>query len=67
MAKITVAYFRKIYNDFLNEKITMSRMIELLNEKANQEELKCKSCGNVLEDYAIIETGLCTACFTCNA
>ena len=27
----------------------------------------CKICGRVLEDYAIKESELCTACFTTNA
>lgn len=29
--RITLSYFRKVYKDFLDEKITMSKMIELLN------------------------------------
>ena len=28
---ITLSYFRKVYKDFLDEKITMSKMVELLN------------------------------------
>ena len=39
MARITVSYFRKVYNDFANDRITMSRMVELLNEKASEEKL----------------------------
>jgi hypothetical protein len=29
--RITLSYFRKVYKDFLDEKITMSKMVELLN------------------------------------
>lgn len=29
--------------------------------------LKCKSCGKELDEIAIPETELCTACFTSNA
>jgi ABC-type transport system involved in Fe-S cluster assembly fused permease/ATPase subunit len=32
--KITLSYFRKIYQDFIDEKITMSKMVELLNQRA---------------------------------
>ena len=32
--KITLSYFRKVYQDFLDEKITMSKMVELLNQRA---------------------------------
>jgi hypothetical protein len=35
--KITMSYFRKVYKDFLDEKITMSRMVELLNEKLEED------------------------------
>ena len=35
--KITLSYFRQVYKDFVDEKITMSRMVELLNEQANKE------------------------------
>ena len=31
--KITMSYFRRLYKDFVDEKITMSRMVELLNEQ----------------------------------
>lgn len=36
--KITLSYFRQVYKDFVDEKITMSRMVELLNEQANREQ-----------------------------
>lgn len=36
--KITLSYFRRVYQDFMDEKITMSRMVELLNEQANKEQ-----------------------------
>lgn len=32
--KITLSYFRKVYQDFVDEKITMSKMVELLNQRA---------------------------------
>ena len=32
--KITLSYFRKVYQDFIDEKITMSKMVELLNQRA---------------------------------
>lgn len=35
--KITLSYFRQVYKYFVDEKITMSRMVELLNEQANKE------------------------------
>ena len=66
MAKITVAHFRRFYNEFMNEKITMSRMVEKLNEVA-QDKTTCKSCGKELDAHAIKETGLCSPCFTSNA
>lgn len=37
MAKITVSYFRKVYNQFSEEKISMSRMVEMLNEESDRE------------------------------
>jgi hypothetical protein len=37
-SKITLSYFRSVYKDFVDEKITMSRMVELLNEQANREQ-----------------------------
>ena len=66
MAKITVSFFRKVYNQFLNEEITMSRMVEMFNERA-EDKSTCKSCGNELDAHALPQTGLCTSCFTCNA
>ncbi len=66
MSKITISYYRKVYKEFIDEKISMSRMIELLNEKANST-LVCKSCKRELDAHALPETGLCTACFTTNA
>lgn len=32
--KITLSYFRKVYQDFVDEKITMSKMVELFNQRA---------------------------------
>jgi hypothetical protein len=32
--KITLSYFRKVHQDFVDEKITMSKMVELLNQRA---------------------------------
>jgi hypothetical protein len=66
MAKITVAYFRKVYKDFVDEKITMSRMVELFNEKAKDNSI-CTRCFKEYDDNALSQTGLCTACFTRNA
>lgn len=66
MAKITVSYFRKVYKEFLDEKITMSRMIEKFNERAEDKDV-CKRCKEPFDDFALRETGLCTGCFTCNA
>ena len=34
--KITLSYFRRVYQDFVDEKITMSRMVELLNEREEE-------------------------------
>lgn len=64
--KITVSHFRKFYDMFMNENISMSRMVEMMNEVAHNKQI-CKSCGYALDAHAIEETGLCTACFTSNA
>lgn len=66
MAKITVSHFRKFYDLFSREKITMSRMIEMLNEVA-EDKTVCRNCKNELDAQALKQTGLCTACFTSNA
>jgi hypothetical protein len=34
--RITLSYFRRVYQDFVDEKITMSRMVELLNEREEE-------------------------------
>ena len=34
--RITLSYFRRVYLDFVDEKITMSRMVELLNEREDE-------------------------------
>jgi hypothetical protein len=36
--KITLSYFRRVFKDFVDEKITMSRMVELLNTQIKQQE-----------------------------
>jgi hypothetical protein len=36
--RITLSRFRRIYQDFVDEKITMSRMVELLNEQEEQDD-----------------------------
>ena len=36
--RITISYFRRVYQDFVDEKITMSRMVELLNEQEEQDD-----------------------------
>jgi len=36
--RITLSYFRRVYQDFVDEKITMSRMVELLNEQEEQDD-----------------------------
>jgi hypothetical protein len=36
--RITLSRFRRIYQDFMDEKITMSRMVELLNEQEEQDD-----------------------------
>jgi len=66
MAEITVSHFRKFYDMFMREKITMSRMVEMLNEVA-EDKTVCKSCKQELDAYSLKETELCTACFTSNA
>ena len=66
MAKITVAYFRKVYDQFHKEKITMSKMVEMLNERAEDNSL-CERCFKSYDDNALRQAGLCTACFTSNA
>lgn len=66
MAKITVAHMRSFLDLLSREKISFSRMVEMLNEIA-ADTTKCKSCGRDLDAHAIKSTGLCTSCFTCNA
>ena len=36
--RITLSRFRRVYQDFVDEKITMSRMVELLNEQEEQDD-----------------------------
>ncbi len=36
--RITLSRFRRVYQDFVDEKITMSRMVELLNENGHEED-----------------------------
>ena len=66
MAKIKAAHLRQFINERSNEKITFSRMVEKLNEVANDNAV-CKSCGREFDTLAIRSTQLCTACFTGNA
>ena len=71
MAKITVAYFRYVYKEFVDEKITMSRMVEKLNERAESNE-RCKICKMEFSDLDMKLEGsrpkdICCACFTSNA
>lgn len=40
MAKIKASHFREFYNLFINEQITFSRMIEMLNEVAEEKEIE---------------------------
>ena len=40
MAKIKVADFRKFYKELIDEKITMSRMVEKLNEVVNDQRVE---------------------------
>lgn len=63
MAKITVAYFRKNFIDYMGNKITMSRFVELLNDKLEEHSV-CKRCRKEFDEHAIKDSGLCTACFT---
>ena len=37
MARITVSFFRKAFHDFDKGKITMSRLVEMLNEEADRQ------------------------------
>ena len=66
MAKIKVAHLRKFLQQYLEEKITFSKVVEKLNAVA-EDDTKCKSCGRELDAIAIKESELCTACFTSNA
>jgi recombinational DNA repair protein RecR len=66
MAKIKVAHLRQFLNELQNDKITWSKLVEKLNEVAEDKEV-CKNCGNQLDPPAIRSTGLCVACFTSNA
>ena len=37
MAKITVSFTRDVYSQMLKEEISYSRMVEMLNEKADED------------------------------
>jgi uncharacterized CHY-type Zn-finger protein len=66
MAKITISHLSKFYKEFIDEKISISRMVEKLNEVAEDKTI-CKSCKKELDAHALKETELCTSCFTSNA
>lgn len=66
MPKITVAYFRKHFVDYMGNKITMSKFVELLNDKLEDNSI-CRKCKKEFDEHTIKGIGLCTACFTNNA
>ena len=70
MAKIKVHHLRKFMREWTEEKITFSKMVEKLNQIAENNG-ECRNCkkeiGEGSHPVIEIETGLCQACFTSNA
>jgi hypothetical protein len=52
MAKITVAFMRDVYSQMLKEEITYSRMVEMLNEKAQEKWYENEKILNIISIVA---------------
>ena len=63
--RITVSFFRKVYKQFIDEKISMTKMLELMTEQAHRTDV-CVKCQRQLDGTNVSKTK-CNACFTVNA
>ena len=63
--RITVSYFRKVYKQFIDERISMTKMLELLTEQAHRTDV-CKLCQRQLDGTNVSKTK-CNACFSSRA
>ena len=63
--RITVSFFRKVYKQFIDEKISMTKMLELMTEQAHRTDV-CIRCQRPL-DGTNCSKDKCNACFTVNA
>lgn len=63
--RITVSFFRKVYKQFIDEQISMTKMLELMTEQAHRTDV-CIRCQRPL-DGTNCSKDKCNACFTVNA
>lgn len=63
--RITVSFFRKVYKQFIDEEISMTKMLELMTEQAHRTDV-CIKCQRPL-DGTNCSKDKCNACFTVNA
>jgi len=63
--RITVSFFRKVYKQFIDEQISMTKMLELMTEQAHRTDV-CIRCQRPL-DGTNCGKDKCNACFTVNA
>jgi hypothetical protein len=63
--RITVNFFRKVYKQFIDEQISMTKMLELMTEQAHRTDV-CIKCQRPL-DGTNCSKDKCNACFTVNA
>jgi len=63
--RITVSFFRKVYKQFIDEQISMTKMLELMTEQAHRADV-CIRCQRPL-DGTNCSKDKCNACFTVNA
>lgn len=63
--RITVSFFRKVYKQFIDEKISMIKMLELMTEQAHRTDV-CVKCQRPLDGTNVSKTK-CNACFAVNA
>lgn len=63
--RITVSFFRKVYKQFIDEKISMIKMLELITEQAHRTDV-CIKCQRPLDGTNVSKTK-CNACFAVNA
>lgn len=63
--RITVSFFRKVYKQFIDERISMTKMLEMLTEQAQRTDV-CDKCQRPLDGTNISKTK-CNSCFAVNA